>query len=105
MAPDFGEVVDYLRDARMRQGSEHARLAIEVLDRFLVFDSVAQNHLLAGDGTVGEPRVIGHVHTSHPALAEYLLDTITTVEHSTYGMRLTRSHDILRQYIRGQPHP
>ena len=69
MPPALAEVVDYLRNTRMGELGEHARLAVEILDRFLFLDTPAEDHLLGGDRPVRQTRVVGEIHTSHPTLA------------------------------------
>ena len=92
MARVLGEVIDQRRDARMRQPREHVGLAGEVLDRFFLPDSVADDHFLDRDRPVRQARVVGQVHASHPADAEHFLDAIATVEKMSLGECVARIH-------------
>ncbi len=84
------EIVEQAGDARMRQQREHASLAREILDGFLLGDAVADDHLLAGDRAIREAGVVGHVDAAHAADAEHLVDAIATVEHVADIEGLTR---------------
>src|SRR5262249_32742280 len=53
MAAVLGEIIDDVGDSRMRQRSQDARLAREVLDRLFLRNSVADDHLFGGDGPIG----------------------------------------------------
>src|SRR5581483_8948030 len=88
----LGEVVDDVGDARMGKHGEYARLAREVLDRLLLGNPVADDHLLDGDRATGEPGVVGEIDPSHPTLAEHLVHAVATVEHPACGKLLTRFH-------------
>ena len=92
MARVLGEVIDQRRNPRMRQTREHVGLAREILDRFLLLDAVADDHLFDRHRPVRQPRVVGQVHAAHPAHAEHLLDAVATVEQMALGELLTRIH-------------
>src|SRR5262245_52250797 len=76
----------------MGQAREHGRLAREILDGFFLGDSVAQDHFLDGDGTIGEAGIIGQVDPAHAAHAENLPYSVSIVEEMALGKRLTRIH-------------
>jgi hypothetical protein len=77
----------------MRQTREHVGLAREILDRFFLLDSVADDHLLDRDRTVGEARVVGQVYATHPADAEHFFHAVSAIEKMALGELLTRIHD------------
>ncbi len=80
----------------MRQQREHPRLAREILDGFFFRDPVADDHLFAGDGAVGEAGVIRHVDAAHAADAQHLVDAVAAVEHVADVERLAGIHWVLR---------
>ena len=96
MTSGLDEIIDQAGNPGMRQEREHAGLAREVLDRFFLRDTVADDHLLAGDRAIGEAGIIRHVDAAHAADAEHLVDAIAAVEHVADDERLTGIHFVLR---------
>src|SRR5581483_19596 len=92
MASVLGKMIDEGRDAGMREAGENRRLAREVLYRLLLGYSIAKDHLLDRDGTIGKARVVGQIHPAHAAHAEDLPHAVAVVEKMALGKRLTRIH-------------
>src|SRR5712691_6261629 len=87
------EVIDYLRNAGMRQASEHARFAMEVLDGLTLLGAVTEYHFLGGDRPIRQPGIIGEIHAPHSASPQQFVDTIAAVEQMTNGKRLAGFHN------------